>query len=249
MEKRKVQEAVERYLKREGATSFEPKAALFDMDGVLYNSMPFHVRSWKAVAEKYHFDVRPEEFYMFEGQTGHDTINELYRRTFHKDATEDEIKEIYHEKTQLFSLYSTGEVMPGAVDVLTCAKQTGFKIVLVTGSGQETLLDRINNNFPGFFTRERMVTAFDVQNGKPNPEPYLIGLKKAGIFSNQAVVIENAPLGVQAAVAAHIFTIAVNTGPLPDDVLLGRGASLLYPSMKSLADDWENLFSIIHTLS
>ena len=61
-----------------------------------------------------------------------------------------------------------------------------------------------------------MLTAFDVKYGKPNPEPYLIALKKGGFKPNEPLVIEHAPLAVQAGVAAGIFTIAVNTGPLHD---------------------------------
>lgn len=60
------------------------------------------------------------------------------------------------------------------------------------------------------------MTAFDVKLGKPHPEPYLMGLEKAGVKSHEAFVVENAPMGVRAGVAAGIFTIAVNTGPLDD---------------------------------
>lgn len=84
-----------------------------------------------------------------------------------------------------------------------------------------------------------MVTAFDVKFGKPNPEPYLMALQKAGINANEAVVVENAPLGVQAGVGAGIFTIAVNTGPLPDSALLNEGANVLFGSMQELSDKWE----------
>ena len=90
-----------------------------------------------------------------------------------------------------------------------------------------------------------MVTAFDVKYGKPHPEPYLMGLQKAGVHANEAFVVENAPMGVEAGVAAGIFTIAVNTGPLPDKVLLDAGADLLYPDMASLAKDWDNIMSCI----
>ena len=54
-------------------------------------------------------------------------------------------------------------------------------------------------------------------------------------------MVENAPLGVQAATAARIFTIAVNTGPLPDQVLLDAGADLLFPSVQSLYEHWEEV--------
>lgn len=88
-----------------------------------------------------------------------------------------------------------------------------------------------------------MVTAFDVKYGKPNPEPYLMALRKAGIQPNEAIVVENAPLGVRAGVAAGIFTVAVNTGPLPDKTLLDEGADLLFPSMPAFNEAWETFYS------
>ena len=56
--------------------------------------------------------------------------------------------------------------------------------------------------------------------------------------ADECIVVETAPLGVRAAVAAHIPTIAVNTGPLPDHVLTDEGATWLFPSMQALCDAW-----------
>ena len=115
--------------------------------------------------------------------------------------------------------------------------------MVVTGSGQKSLLDKLNHHFPDIFKPELMVTAFDVKYGKPNPEPYLMALRKAGIQPNEAIVVENAPLGVRAGVAAGIFTVAVNTGPLPDKTLLDEGADLLFPSMPAFNEAWETFYS------
>ncbi|MEG1999483.1 MAG: HAD-IA family hydrolase, partial [Bacteroidales bacterium] len=82
-----------------------------------------------------------------------------------------------------------------------------------------------------------MVTAFDVKIGKPNPEPYLIGLKKAGVKATEAIVIENAPLGIEAGVSAGIFTIGVNTGPLPDELLYEAGADIVFPDIYVLTEE------------
>ena len=81
----------------------------------------------------------------------------------------------------------------------------------------------------------------DVKHGKPNPEPYLMGLEKAGVGADEALVVENAPLGVRAGVAAGIFTIAVNTGPLPEKVLTDEGANVLFDSMTALAQNFNTL--------
>ena len=80
--------------------------------------------------------------------------------------------------------------MPGALEVLTKIKSEGLTPMVVTGSGQTSLLDRLNHNFPGIFQANLMVTAFDVKYGKPNPEPYLMALKKGGFKPNEALVIE-----------------------------------------------------------
>ncbi len=94
------------------------------------------------------------------------------------------------------------------------------------------------------------MTAFDVVNGKPDPEPFLMGLEKGGnLRPNQAIVIENAPLGIQAAVAAGIFTIAVNTGPLPDTILSDAGASLVFDSMTTLRAELPGILRLAETIS
>lgn len=122
-------------------------------------------------------------------------------------------------------------------------KSDGLKIVVVTGSGQKSLLKRLEEEFAGLVSGDLTVTSFDVKHGKPDPEPYLRGLEKAGIKPCEGIVVENAPLGVRAAVAAGIFTIAVNTGPLPDETLTSEGANLVFAKMTDLRDAWEVLLS------
>ncbi len=65
-------------------------------------------------------------------------------------------------------------------------------------------------------------------------------MKKAGIKPWEGIIVENAPLGVRAGVAAKVFTIAVNTGPLPTKTLADEGASLIFGKMTDLRDEWEN---------
>lgn len=235
------QEAINNYLQKHGFGDMNLKAVLFDMDGVLFNSMPNHAEAWHRTMAKFGFTLSREEAYMHEGRTGAGTINIVSLRERGHEATEEEIKQIYQAKSELFNQYPLAERMPGALEVLTKIKEAGLTPMVVTGSGQTSLLDRLNKNFPNIFQRELMVTAFDVKYGKPNPEPYLMALKKGGLQPNEAIVVENAPLGVQAGVAAGIFTIAVNTGPLPDEALLGQGANLLFHSMPDFNEHWSLL--------
>lgn len=234
-------EDINKYLKEKGHQGINLKAVLFDMDGVLFDSMKNHSEAWNKAMSIYGMNLSREEAYMHEGRTGASTINIVSQRERGHDATEEEIKEIYKTKSDIFNNLPKAEPMPGAFTLLKQVKEAGLTPVLVTGSGQLSLIDNLNHHYPGIFTKELMVTAFDVKYGKPNPEPYLMGLKKAGIKANEAIVVENAPLGVRAGVAAGIFTVAVNTGPIPDSALLDEGANILFNSMQEFSDKWNAL--------
>lgn len=235
------QSAIQHYLDTHKHSSLPLKAVLFDMDGVLFDSMPYHANAWHTIMEERGLHLSKEEAYLHEGRTGSGTINLICQRQYGRNATEEEIQEIYKAKTEAFNSHPLAERMEGAWEVITKVKRDGLFSMVVTGSGQATLLDRLNENFPNIFKSELMVTAFDVKYGKPNPEPYLMALNKGSLKANEAIVVENAPLGVQAATAAGIFTVAVNTGPLDDQVLLDAGANVLFPSMQALCDSWEVL--------
>ena len=219
------------------------KAVLFDMDGVLFDSMKNHAEAWSQAMERHGLFMTRREVYMNEGRTGEGTIDIFTQRDWGRDATEQEIQEIYKTKSDIFNTLPTVLPMKGAAEVLDNVRERGVMRILVTGSGQLSLLERLENAYPGHFKEELMVTAFDVKHGKPDPEPYLMGLEKAGralglttpLPASQAVVVENAPLGIQAAKAAGIYCIAVNTGPLEDKILYDAGADIVLSGMPELA--------------
>ncbi len=222
------------------------KAVLFDMDGVLFDSMPGHAYAWAQVMTEYGLPMTQTEVFENEGRTGIGTISIFTRRYWGREATEEEARKLYELKTEVFNEYMAsrgGEApeMPGAADVLNKVRAYGLKRVLVTGSAQQSLLTRLERHYPGHFTPELMVTGDDVRYGKPNPEPYLMGLRKAKVSADEAIVVENAPLGVRAAVAAGIPTVAVNTGPLDEALLKNEGARWIFPSMQALSENLDNI--------
>lgn len=220
------------YQERVGHT-LRVRAALFDMDGVLYDSMPAHERSWLETAQHFGLSMCATDVYMWEGQTSRATINCLYDRTHHRPATDDEVRRIYEHKTALFGTYNDGSTIPHIYDVLQATR--GLRRIIVTGSSQPSLLDRVQVRFPDTFAPEDLITGQDVRYGKPHPEPYLIGIERAEVAPYEAIVIENAPRGVRSGHDAGCFTIAVNTGPLEEQVLYDEGADLVLPNMQTLA--------------
>jgi len=229
------------YLQKHGFGQFSPKAVLFDMDGVIYDSMSNHAVSWHDSMADYGLNMPYEGAYQYEGMRGVETIKLLARAQWHKELSDEEAQEMYAHKSALFAervKTHPAPIMPGIRELMQKIKAQGLKICVVTGSGQHTLLDKLLGDFAGLLQEQLIVTAFDVIHGKPNPEPYLKGMQKCGTEPWETIVVENAPLGVRAATAAKCFTIAVNTGPLPDDMLLQEGADLIYPRMTDLAQEW-----------
>lgn len=205
------------------------------MDGVLYDSMPGHSKAWVKMFDEIGIKTTPEEFFYYEGMTGGATIDLVFQRELGKTAEEEEKKKLYARKTELFSASHPKKVMRGTKEVLELLRRGGLNPIVVTGSGQQSLLATLNQDFPGFFPRERVVCALDVTKGKPDPEPYLKGALKAGVSPREAMAVENAPLGVRSAKAAGCFTVAVMTGPLPRKVFEDEGADMIFPSMSSFA--------------
>jgi HAD superfamily hydrolase (TIGR01509 family) len=241
------QAAIQKYLRQNKYSILDLKAVLFDMDGVLFDSMPSHAKAWTQALIEMGVHFTEEEGYLHEGRTGTGTIQIVYQRSLGRDATPEEIERIYKRKSDLFEAEPEASVMPGSQNLLEQVRSAGLKRILVTGSGQKTLLTKLNHFFPGQFTRAGMVTAYDVTIGKPHPEPFLQGLQKAGTLASESMVVENAPLGVQAAKAAGIFTIAVNTGKLQDHHLLDAGADLVFPGMPALKAAWPELLATIRS--
>ena len=229
------------YLKKHGFERFEPKAVLFDMDGVLYDSMPHHAVAWNEAMEKYGIHMTHEDAYATEGARGIDTIRIMVRQQKGMEISEEKAQEMYDEKSRLFHAMGEATIMPGILELMGKIHLQGLTIGVVTGSGQRPLINRLLTDFGEYLDEGHIVTAYDVQRGKPNPDPYLRGMEKAGTKPWETIVVENAPLGIRAGVASRAFTIAVNTGPLADSVLLEHHPDLLLKKMTDLSDKWSDL--------
>lgn len=238
------------YLKNHGFEAICPKVVLFDMDGVLYNSMPNHAIAWQRSMATFGIAMSEADAYATEGARGVDTIRHMVRLQQHRDINETEAQRMYDEKTRQFHQLPEAPIMPGVLQLMEKIHQCGIKIGVVTGSGQRPLIERLQKDFGHFLSSECITTAYDVKKGKPNPDPYLAGLYKAGNLQPwEGIVVENAPLGVKAGVAAHIFTVAVNTGPLPTSSLSNEGANIVFDTMPRFAEEWDQLYIHIKQLT
>lgn len=240
-----LQKAADRFKVDNGCESLDIQAALFDMDGTLYDSMPSHADAWMQMCAENGLKAERDEFFAFEGRTGADTINIIYDRQFGHKADEHDISRLYARKSRLFKERQPVPVMPGAPRLTAECRRHGMQCVIVTGSGQRSLIDKVVCDFPGVFSPELMITSGDVTCGKPSPEPYLKALSLVGCNPGNAIVFENAPLGVKAGVRAGIFTVAITTGPIDARHMWEAGASIVFNSMQECADFFPDLLYVL----
>ena len=168
--------------------------------------------------------------------TGKATVDIIFMRELHRHATDQEATHLYRRKADIFVAMGQKHTMPDADRMIRTLMEHGVGRVLVTGSAQNSLISRLNEDYPGAFADDMRITAMDVTHGKPDPEPYLRGLAKTGVKPEEVMVIENAPLGVRAGKAAGLLTVAVTTGPIPREAFEREGADLIFPSMADFAD-------------
>jgi len=221
------------------------KAIFFDMDGVLYDSMKNHAISWRQALAKYGINYSEAETYQNEGRTSTGTITLAFKRHLKQDVSHETIDAIYNHKSAIISELPKAETLPGMQSFIDAMRQQSLAMIVVTGSKQPSLLKRLKEDYG--FDASTIVSGKDVIREKPHPEPYLRALERCGILPHEAIVIENAPLGVESARRAGIFTIAVNTGPLKDKELSDSGAHIVLPDTQSLLEQWPLLAHLYET--
>jgi HAD superfamily hydrolase (TIGR01509 family) len=185
---------------------------IFDLDGVLVDSMPSHVRAWRqAFREVAGLDVDARIFYLLEGMRG----VELAARILADNGADVLLSEqVEKEKAAIFREMDRPPAFEGASELvvgLKCAK------AVVSGSSRRDVESVLDASAIGKGSFDVLVTADDVRKGKPDPLAFNTALQKLGLAPAQAVVVENAPLGVKASNSAGIpcYVVLNNT-------LLGR---------------------------
>jgi beta-phosphoglucomutase len=202
------------------------KAVLFDMDGVITDTMPYHFRAWKKVMKDAGIDVTECEVYLREGQPGRRTIEDLFAergRTFDPGLA----GRIIRDKEKLFKKIVRRRFVRGARRLVGRLINKGLALALVTGTARH----EAKKILPAALWRSFSVTVTgdEVKHGKPDPEPFLLALKRLGVKPREAVVIENAPFGIQAAKRAGLKCIALETS-LPKTHL--KSADMVFSSYR-----------------
>ena len=187
------------------------RGIIFDLDGVLVDSMPDHYRAWKiAFKEIAEIEVDERMIYLLEGMRGIDLVKKIFdQKNYHDYSIAERVNE---RKNEIFKKILNPKPYNGAkelIEHLKCIK------AVVSGSAKEDV-ELLIDSFFGTGNFDVIITADDIKKGgKPDPCAFMIALKRMKIETSEAIIVENAPLGVEAANKAGIQCIVVlNNTPL-----------------------------------
>ena len=201
------------------------KGIIFDMDGVLVDAMPFHCKAIQTAAkQEANIDVKKRDVYLLEGMPGEDMVKELLKQKRYTgnieeisndDGNSDKLDSVAHRiherKKKIFEQINTSAPINGAKELISNIR---CKKALVSGAAKQEV-DSIISKYFGKDAFEVIVTGEDLEEGKPSPDPFRTALTKMGLKESEAIVVENAPLGVKAAINAGIRCIVtLNNTPL-----------------------------------
>ncbi|MDX1371395.1 MAG: HAD family phosphatase [Nitrososphaeraceae archaeon] len=208
------------------------KGIIFDMDGVLVDSMPSHVRAWQlSVKEFTNINVERKFVYRNEGRRSRELVKEILANYQGNSVDTLIIEKIVKRKSEIFKKNGSFKVFPGVIEIISNLE---CKKAVVSGSTKEDVLNIINQNFGNNFF-DTIVTGDDITDGKPDPLPFRKALQELNLKANQVLVVENAPLGVQASKNAGIDCIVtLNNTPLSyEDFKLVIPKEKIFEDMKS----------------
>ncbi|WP_340818653.1 HAD family phosphatase [Methanolobus sp. WCC4] len=183
------------------------KAVIFDMDGVLVDSMSYHAEAVQHIFDEIGVEMDKQDIFEREGERTVDIVEFLLEKGT-GDASKYDIPDIVERYIAEFNRIVELKVFHGMQECLSGLKDR-FDLAVVSGSDRPIVLDIVEAKYPGIF--KELVTADDVQRGKPEPDPYLKAVEMLGISSHEAIVVENAPMGVEAAKKAGLCCVAVPT--------------------------------------
>ncbi|RMF99969.1 MAG: HAD family phosphatase [Planctomycetota bacterium] len=182
-------------------------ATIFDMDGVLIDSYRPHYQSWRITAAEHGRDVTEAEFAATFGKTSREVIAAWWP---HQPKTEEQIRAIDERKEQIFRdlLREHFPLMPGVEKLVRDLHRNGIKLA-IGSSGPPENVQFVVERLPFRDLFEAIVHGRDVERGKPDPGIFLLAAQRLGVDPANCAVVEDSPVGIEAAHRAGMIAIGL----------------------------------------
>jgi HAD superfamily hydrolase (TIGR01509 family) len=186
------------------------------MDGVIVDSMPFHVAAWQFAFAPFGVSVPSAWIYRLEGVLYTEVATRVAVMAG-LDLDEAQLDHIRVTKRQRFIDTYAVTAVPGITGLLDRVRSWGYRLALVTAS-ERAIVQKILGELGVLDRFSAIISGDDGLRGKPDPEPYLAAVRALQVDPAHCFVLENAPVGVQAAKAARLLCIGIHTYVEPVDL-------------------------------
>lgn len=214
---------------------YQNYAVIFDVDGVLADTGPIHYESWVKMANEIGKTFKKSYFEATFGQQSVPITRQLVGRNVDQNLVEKwaQLKEQYYREMVKDKI----KPLPGVIGLIEVLKSMNFKLA-VGSSGPPENVELLLKSLKIEFFFDTIITAAEVKNGKPSPDVFLIAAQKINVKPQNCVVIEDAPVGIEAAKRANMKCIALTT---THDIVDLRIADMIvqdlsYVSVNSILD-------------
>jgi beta-phosphoglucomutase len=184
------------------------RGVLFDLDGVIVDTLHYHYLAWKHMFEGLGGKVSEQTVLLHEGRNSREILPILMSEAG-VAIPEDRQPAFIEEKRAFFRSIVHVEQYPGAFEVIEILKERGYKVALVTACALKNMQHSLDPRERSRF--DFIITGDEVPRAKPFPDPYLTAARKIGVDPRECLVVENAPLGIEAAKNAGMYCAAVET--------------------------------------
>jgi beta-phosphoglucomutase len=189
------------------------RGVLFDLDGVIADTLHYHYLAWQHMFEKRGGSVSEHTVLLHEGRASREILPTLMEES-NVQIPEQEWHGFIEEKRAYFRSIVQVGYYADAFETIAALKKRGFKVALVTACALQNMQHALGREQQRHF--DFIITGDEVSRAKPHPDPYLTAARRLGLKAEECVAVENAPLGIEAAKNAGMYCIAIET-------TLGRG--------------------------
>ncbi|MFC2066790.1 HAD family hydrolase [Chloroflexota bacterium] len=216
------------------------KAVIWDLDGVIADTAPYHFKAWQEVFSKRGVDYSEEDFKRNFGQTNDTIIGDILGG----NVPQNEADNIANEKEVNYRQKAAHNIkpLPGAIELMRVLSEYGVKMAIASSTPMENI-QLITGGLGINSCFQAIVSGDEVAEGKPNPQVFLLAAQKLGVESHSCIVIEDAIAGVAAAKRAEMKCLAVtNTHPRASlkeaDLVVDKLDSVGLKDLKALFNSW-----------
>ena len=184
-------------------------AVIFDMDGVIVDSNPYHAQAWIQFCKDYNVPLNEDEIpKLIYGKTNKVALKEVFK----KDFSPEEADRLGEEKEAIYRELHQKDMEPvkGLIPFLRMLKQNNIATAVATNAPVSNLnftLERIN--IRQYF--DKLIDATMVKEGKPDPDIYLKAAEKLNMAPEKCIVMEDSIPGVEAGLRANMKVVALTT--------------------------------------